>query len=115
MSSSSSSKQNPGMAQNAAIGDKTRTSSIGSSKEQSRGPSTRSRTESQSNSSQQQQHQATGGGRNRKKNKTIDEMEAARGRLHHLFIEIEKEFEVILTENSARKYMIMMTMQLIKL
>lgn len=104
------------MAQNTAIGDKTRTSSIGSSKEQSRGPSTRSRTESQSNSSQQQQqHQATGGGRNRKKNKTMDEMEAARGRLHHLFIEIEKEFDVILTENSARKYMIMMTMQLIKL
>ena len=102
------------MAQNTAIGDKTRTSSIGSSKEQSRGPSTRSRTESQSNSSQQQL-QATGGGRNRKKNKTIDEMEAARGRLHHLFIEIEKEFDVILAENTARKYIVMMAMQLIKL
>jgi hypothetical protein len=44
------------------------------------------------------------GARPRKPTAKPDALLPLKGRLHHLFDQIEKEFDVILTENIARKY-----------
>ena len=95
MSSSSSSKLNPAttMSQNTIIADKSRTSSISSGKQKEERLPPRPRNESRNS-----------GGRNRKSKIVLEGIDAAKGRLHHLFIQIENEFDVILNENNACKF-----------
>ena len=73
-------------------GDKSRTSSVSSGAKLPPPRVPRSRVESRSSLA------------TRPRPGKADAVDAARGRLHHLLEQIEKEFDVVLAENLARKW-----------